>query len=176
MKTIIIMLALLIPLYGMAGQGKNPKRVEVTNFPAKRTMQFVGVTSRADNRGGAGIIAMTVSCQVEYTGSRVCTSSEILNSTNVPMLTEAAAAWVRPDIVASRSTVSWHPDPVYYPLDYPGDLTDASGFSAQSGDLLTCQGWSNSHPLYSGLTVTQHGQFRTRPCGDYRPVACCAWR
>ncbi len=45
--------------------------------------QLVGFTSTTFT-GGEGVLGFTLACQVEFVGSRMCTSGEVMNTINVP--------------------------------------------------------------------------------------------
>ena len=76
-------------------------------------IQLVGFTSDTFT-GGEGVLGFTEACQVEFAESRMCTSVEVMRTTELPILPEAASAWVRPAFVPGG-----------------GLATDASGVARQ---------------------------------------------
>ncbi len=129
---------------------------------ASATLQLVGFTTE-EFLGDAGLFTLTLACQAEFPGSRMCTSIEILNTFDVPSGL-VGEAWVRPSHVpVSASGVS------------TGGIHvgDASGVINQT--TLSCNGWSK---LFSGtgLTVDSTGAFNGEiAClpENIRSVACC---
>jgi hypothetical protein len=108
-------------------------------------------------QGGAGVFGLTQACQLDFPGSRMCTSTEVLNTVSIPPLT-GTRAWVRPTIVFGLGI----------------SFVDESG--ANSGDL-SCIGWTSSASSSAfGLSVTNIGGFSVvgSPCSSLLPVACCA--
>ena len=87
--------------------------------------------------------------------TRMCTSSEILNTATVPQGL-VGPAWVRP---------VWQHD------TSAGQLDD-SGVRGDSGQL-TCYSGTLSGFNASGLTVGENGSFEVLPCETPRPIACC---
>jgi hypothetical protein len=117
---------------------------------AAPVFQLVGFTS-ATYQGNTGVLGLTFACQAEFPHARMCTSAEIIATTNVPTLS-GSYAWVRPMLVPGTL----------------GTLVDAtSGISAGSEGLSCDQSGA-------GLTVSANGTFRDFPCATQWPVACCA--
>jgi len=133
--------------------------VEVTNLPAASApprFQLVGF-STTPRTGDAGVLGMTLECQNDFSGSRMCTSIEAMETVNVPSGL-SGDAWIRP---------------VFQPSGVLNAL-DASGVSSGGATNLTCQGWSFSTVL-GGMVVNANGSFASdRGCDFARPVACCA--
>ena len=135
-----------------------------------RTFQLVGFTSAA-LAGDSGLFGLTLACQAEFAGSRICTSREILETVEVPTGL-SGDAWVQPLVMGGRDT----------------DAVDVSG--ARGGFTIACGGdpptptWSGgSVPAPGlpgfviervGLTVDSSGRFVVRECETARSVACCA--
>ncbi|MDJ0866557.1 MAG: hypothetical protein QNK03_10645 [Myxococcota bacterium] len=126
---------------------------------AVKAFQLVGFTSATRN-GGKGVVDFTRTCQLEFEASRMCTSTEVMQTVDFPELT--SNAWVRP---------------VFSPLTGGAtNLTvlDASGvMSGDDGDL-SCSGWRRNASDASGLTVDKDGLFEARACNEGRRIACCA--
>ncbi len=131
--------------------------VEVTNLPAASApprFQLVGF-STTPRKGGAGVLGMTLECQNDFSGSRMCTSIEAMETVNVPSGL-SGDAWIRP---------------VFQPsVDSPADASGVPG----RVDHLSCAGWTASTTGTIGLGVNSNGSFTTRQCVVARPVACCA--
>ena len=99
---------------------------------------------------------MTRQCAVEFGdvgATRMCTSSEILNTATV-VQGLVGDAWVRP---------SWQPTG-------GGGSLDDSGW--QAGSIgQTCGGWSLD--TGTGLNVSSVGSFGFGQCVNAYPIACC---
>lgn len=122
----------------------------VAQQTACEPFQLVGFTT-ATFDGATGVLGFTQACQAEFTGSRFCTTEEVMDTVTVPGGL-VGDAWVRP---------------VFAPTGQPG-LLDASGIL-----VLTCEGWLNAESV--GIAVTPTGGFlNNMPCSVARPVACCA--
>ena len=100
---------------------------------------------------------MTRQCAMEFGevgATRMCTSSEILNTATVPQGL-AGEAWVRP---------SWQPTGGQFTLDDSGQANDPAH--------LTCEGWSATDMW--GLSVDGSGSFdNLSRCDAPRAIACC---
>lgn len=117
--------------------------------------QLVGFTS-STFEGAAGVLNFTEGCQADFPGSRMCTSTEIMETTAVPLLA-LESAWVRPDIITDTGT---------------GLAIDASGVEAEAIDL-SCDGWTSQEFTSTGLSVRRRGSFSLLRCDAPLPVACC---
>jgi hypothetical protein len=123
--------------------------------------QLVGFTSATFN-GATGVLGFTAACQQEFAASRMCTTTEILETQTVPAGL-AGYAWVR---IAVRAGVG-------------GDgaslvVVDDSGVDAGPADL-SCSGWASNSSITEGLAVNQNGAFvRGFECVQTISVACCA--
>ncbi len=124
-----------------------------------KAFQLVGFTSQTRN-GGKGVADYTRTCQLEFEASRMCTSTEVMQTVDFPELT--SNAWVRP---------------VFSPLTGGAtNLTvlDASGVVSEDDGDLSCSGWRRNASGVSGLTVDKDGLFEARACNEGRRIACCA--
>jgi hypothetical protein len=122
--------------------------------------------SSTNRNGNSGVLAMNSACAATFTGSRMCTSSEVLETTNVPVISSNADAWVRPSFspVASGSTAAT------VGLDASG-VPSPNASNGNTSEDLSCRGWAASSGL--GLAVNKNGSFRLSACDGGRPVACC---
>jgi hypothetical protein len=118
-------------------------------------------------RGDGGVLTMSSACAASFPGSRMCTSREILDTTNVPVFTNNNDAWVRPTHVE----VATGGNVTAVALDESGVSTPNTGSSGASAEDLSCRGWIASANL--GLVVSDEGSFRLVACNANRPVACC---
>jgi hypothetical protein len=140
-------------------------QVAVTNLPACEApsrFQLVGFTS-ATFDGGAGIFGFTKACQVEFPGSRMCTSVEAMETVVIP-LELAGSAWLRP---------------IYMPIssDSARNIAlDASGvyLSILSYTPFSCGGWTDGAGTSYGLTINSNGGFTVAKCDQLLSTACCA--
>ena len=137
--------------------------VNVTNEPLAVTastpsrFQLVGFSTNPLT-GDAGVLGMTLECQNDSPGSRMCTSTEVMETVAVPA-SLTGLAWVRPVHVPFVSTSSG------------SRAQDASGRTNLSG-FLSCLGWSIF--AAEGLIVDTDGSFSASSCSDVHSVACCA--
>ena len=91
--------------------------------------------------GGGGIMNYNRSCRLRFPESRMCTSTEVMETSSV----EAGIyGWIRPVIVG---------------VDAQGNVYDVSGISAAPSETLTCQGWFNYGPNNSGLAMANYFWF-----------------
>jgi len=137
----------------------------VAGSAAGSGLQFLGTTPATSP--AIGILSLTAQCQATFgAGTRMCTSTEIQNSVNVPDPADwnAQAGWLRPVyLFASSTTIG-----MYY---------DASGLES-APKRFTCDFWSNSTTL-QGLAVQNSGggvvgYFSKVECSDATTgVACC---
>jgi hypothetical protein len=121
--------------------------------------QFVGFSTDTFD-GSQGVITYTRACQLDYPGSRMCTTEEFLSTTDYPIVDSSAFGWIRPVVTAAYvSTTS--------------NIVDVSGFSA---DVLasSCNGWraTSAHGLY----VDGKGRLSNETCEAIMPVSCCGTR
>ena len=134
--------------------------VEVTNFPAAPTpsrFQLVGFTSDTFT-GDTGVLGFTLACQQVFDGSRMCMSTEVMETVTVPA-SLTGAAWVRPMFVS------------FFGAGTQNLAKDASGRTSLNG-RLSCVGWEDENA--AGLRVDSHGAFSTSNCTNAHSVACCA--
>ncbi len=106
------------------------------------------------------MLGFTLACQDEFPGSRMCTSVEVMETTEVPVgLT--GDAWVRPSF-----------QPLAISSSSPQAL-DASGASTVAPNMM-CRGWRSDDG--SGLAVSASGGFSAPACAAEpgHAVACCA--
>jgi hypothetical protein len=131
--------------------------------------QLVGFSERAV-AGGKGLLHFTLACQETFAESRICTSTEVAETEQLPaevaepVSTPAPFAWVRPTAIAGRGANIGFETIV----GLQGDVED-----------MSCEGWFDSSPSSSlssgsGLSVNRHGQFNLSSCGAPLKVACCA--
>ena len=104
-----------------------PLAVEVMSAPPlgpPARFQLVGFTSTT-HTGDEGVLRFTLACQAEFAGSRMCSSQEVLDTTDVPSGL-GGYAWVRTTFQPTGSL-----------------KLDASGFYDAIGsptEGLTCEG------------------------------------
>lgn len=134
----------------------------------KRKMQYVGMSTRLFN-GGEGVLQMTRACQETFPGSRMCSSDEVVKTTELPDEVSLPASqpapfgWVRPSAIVGRGN----------------NIGIETTVALQSDvEKFSCAGWNTSTSTAlsanSGLTVNRHGQFVLSGCSGTLKVACCA--
>jgi len=128
---------------------------------------LVGFTRRGVT-GYAGVLQMTLECQVDHPRSRMCTSSEVAETVDVPGELADGPAWVRPDFQPLAAA-----DGSRTALDGSGIAARGSGAAIEQ---LSCAGWSrgDAGDGAKGLVVDGSGHFAKATCSIARPVACCA--
>ena len=129
------------------------------------TYQLRGFTSTTV-LGDHGVLEMTRQCAVEFGdvgATRMCTSSEILNTATVPQGL-VGEAWVRP---------SWQPFAAAEVAGSPQGLDDSGRYDNPT--RLSCHGWSfGSNGNSYGLAVDGTGSFlNPSSCNTPLAIACC---
>lgn len=127
------------------------------SLPASaQELQYVG-NSAITTKGGAGVAALTGLCFDEFgAGARICTSEEVLLSTEpLPVDANADPQWVLATFVSGAFKIF-----------------DTSGIEGQP-HTLSCLGWRSNSSSYQGLTVSDVGSFERKGCNVLRQVACC---
>ncbi len=113
--------------------------------------------------GNQRVFGYTRECQSEFgADARMCTSVEVMETTDIPTISFGTTAWVRP---------------VFVPAD-SGEARDASDVSAvstdsMSGGGMTCNGWVAGVATFGGLTVDSNAAFDVSACNVSRRIACC---
>ena len=111
-------------------------------------MQLVGFTTRL-LPGNEGVLNMSIACQTEFAGSRMCTLGEIFETTYIPRVPGHGFAWVQDSVDPSKS----------------GD------------QMPDCNGWTSSSPADFGTSIATgicYGGVESQTCNTALPVACCA--
>ena len=119
--------------------------------PAPARFRLVGF-STASFDGGEGLLGFARACEAEFPGSRMCNTTEVAESTNVPDgLT--GPAWVNLDrgSAVEQSMIS--------------DLCRAAALQGR---------WSTADSNFGGVVVNASGHVSTGNCNEFRSVACCA--
>ena len=99
-----------------------------------------------------GYLGMNNACKATYTGSRMCTSEEVIGDSNVTSLPAGANAWVRPLMQES------------------GSIDKTSNTNAWS-----CKSWSSTQSTGLGLVVNSSLSFSNYSCNfTFLYVACCS--
>lgn len=116
--------------------------------------------------GDAGLTQMVNACDARFSGSKICNTTEFANSvakpcddgeTICPSETMTGRAWILP---------------VMMPSSQGGVIEINAGVEFNSGNELTCRGWSSQTDF--GMTATELGQLEGRiSCGSEIKVACC---
>jgi hypothetical protein len=117
--------------------------------------------------GNGGVLQMNAACANSFPNGRMCTSSEVLQTSPAPAITSNADAWVRP----SYEPVATGSGAASVALDQSG-VPAPNSSNGNSAEDLTCRGWAASGA--TGLAVDKNGRFRLLGCDNGRPVACCA--
>ena len=119
------------------------------NVQSSGESQFAGFTT-ATFDGGQGVVTYTNACDLDYSGSHMCTSEEFLNSKTFPAT--SGDGWIRPTYVPVAGSSGDNGEIIY--------VLDMSGV-AGTRDSLSCIGWASSGNGYYGLYVDFTGKFRT---------------
>lgn len=128
----------------------NPVPVKVTVTPvviSQQGRQFVGVSAQ-EGTGGSGYAVLSRMCDAQYSGSRMCSIEEYLNSIHPAAHSQThGLAFIRDD-------------------------------SSPAQGLSNCSGWTSDLPIATSgapfaTVVDGNGRFSNAICGVSRPVACC---
>ncbi len=120
--------------------------------------QYVGVTVETFD-GAQGVFTYNRACHAAHPGSRMCTSKEIFETINPPVVGDPGElAWVRPTYQPTGTTNMW----------------DISGQTVES----TCASWSRT--IGNGFAVTLdkgaftgNGDGTSPACSTSLRIACC---
>jgi len=113
--------------------------------------KFLGFTDIAVD-GHTGVMELNRLCQAQFSGSRMCTTKEIVNNTNPNhRFPFAGWAWVKN---------------VY---NNPGD----EFLPGSSGGQLSCWGWSSKASFDKGLAINGDSNFSQQKCNLLLNVSCC---
>jgi hypothetical protein len=113
--------------------------------------KFLGFTDIAAD-GKTGVMELNRLCQAQFSGSRMCTTREIMNTVNTGhKIPFAGWAWVKN---------------VY---NNPGD----EFLSGSSGGQLSCWGWSSNASFDKGLAINGDSNFSQQKCNLLLNVSCC---
>ena len=126
------------------------------NVSGPQVFEFVGLSNTSHN-GGEGVLNYNTACANAFSGSRMCTTEEVLETISPPLAT--GNSWVRP---------------VFVPHQLSGQTLDISGAGASNLGNRSCLGWSSSAPIQFGTVLQQPGRILTATCDSTIPVACCA--
>lgn len=121
-------------------------------------IEFLGFSPTL-HAGGDGLPNLYRACGL---GARMCTTAEIVNSTDFPRPVWIFDAWVRSSPVAEAVAVS----------QGRVSFLDASGLVFE-GNAANCGGWSDGSITGRGMTVSPEFAFSAHPCNESLPVACC---
>ena len=121
--------------------------------------RLVGFTTSTAT-GSVGLTRLHELCHSEFSGSRMCTTEEIVASVDPPLATDREFAWVHTTIVASS--------------DHANSLFDVTGklLSLDQAVSPNCDGWSYPNTTTVAIT-TDTGAAILRSCADANRVACC---
>ena len=125
---------------------------------AESQADFLGFSQQLVD-GSYGQTGMVRACDLEFPGSRVCTSEDVLGSSlNPGMGNLSGNAWLFPSFVPSATLRA----------------LDASGVGTSLNDgNISCGGWSTVDMSQLGLVVNSTLGFGQRSCNQSLPVACC---
>ena len=128
------------------------------NSSATATREYVGMTTQTVN-GGTGILNMNGMCDAQFTGSRMCTSDDIVHSIN-PNSGDSGYAWLH-----SNATIQAYSNVSTLLYDVLGTMNR----------LPNCYGW-RSATIGNGGRVMQMfngGGASMSNCDDIHPISCC---
>ena len=126
--------------------------------------QLMGFTTETYTGNMGGHLEVTLKCQLEFPGSRMCTSEEYANSATA-LSGESGFAWIKPSLV--------HLDPGsstnFQAVDQASTIQD-------SPTRFSCNGWRTltSTPNPVGLVVeVANGKFSRQSCTSELKLTCC---
>ncbi len=125
-------------------------------FASAAHAQYVGVTVEVFD-GAQGIFTYNRACHAAHPGSRMCTSEEMVNTVNPPVVGSAGElAWVKP---------------APQPYGNSFDALDASSIPMAMSEY-TCEAWSTTNA--AGFVVKlEDGMFEVQSCQFPSRVTCC---
>ena len=122
-----------------------PPSEPATPFTSDET-QLVGFTSQLFN-GNTGVLNMSIGCQQQFPGARMCTMEEINMSVLIPKDLGSGYAWVKN-------------------LSDPAERFD-----------LNCNGWMSDSAIKLGTSIDLgvcYGGVQMTTCNTQLAVACCS--
>ena len=113
---------------------------------------FVGVTSQTPSvQGNVGIGKLNNKCHLEFPGSRICNTKEVIQSINpFPSPLPAGEYWLHHYLIGTNN--------------------DFSGLFIGNSDL-SCRGWELANG--NGFFLFEQGKIKFGGCAIARQVACC---
>ena len=125
---------------------------------------FQGFSSTSVD-GAAGTRSMKSACNSSFSGSKICTTKEYLNSVyNASAANLSGSAWVLPELQG-------------YATGNAFAIEKWSGIAKEGANNpereFTCQGWASSTSTYRGMSVASTGSVGRTTCDNSQPVACC---
>ena len=144
----------------------------ITALESSSAPVFQGFSAAADAK--AGIRVMHAACDAFSSGSKICTSVEFSNSTYKAVTLSTGPAWLLPVLQqtsAAAGTANGR-DAIANVTDQASGLT---AYTTNAAEVFTCGAYDPDADRnnYTGLTVSNTGQFATSACDTARPVACC---
>jgi hypothetical protein len=139
-------------------------KIEALQSSCPKPYVYVGLSSSGES-GSRGFLVLNEACQQDFPDSRMCTTEEIINTTNFPSypMGFSQRGYAR-SIVISAST---------------GFIDVATSISLLDASSVNCGGWSSSgsqalvlrefHSVSTDIT-----EFELAGCDEGFKVACCA--
>ncbi len=134
--------------------------VDAQRMEPPPTFRLVGVTEAMFDSGN-GVFPLTRACFNNFPGSRICTTQEIIDTVNPPVIPKGLA-WVRPSPIYLDSKA-------LNAVDVPSGATSRGSM----GRTLSCEGYKELGSI--GLVVDQDGRFKSHRCHKKLSVACCGF-
>jgi hypothetical protein len=140
------------------------------SFVEAQDRELVGFTTTSTTGSNQGIVGMHELCSLDFPGSRMCTTSDIVRNGVAPGVV-LQRGWVHPAAVVEVTAEG---------ITGPNKgkwLDTVSGARSSFDDwrgMLSCFGWTTTGSLVGGLVIFPSGSLHEDPCSDSRPVACCA--
>ena len=125
---------------------------------------FQGFSSTSVD-GSAGTRSMKSACNSSFSGSKICTTKEFLNSTyNASAANLSGSAWVLPELQGYATGNAFAME------KWSGIAKEGTSNPERE---FTCQGWASSTSTYRGMSVASTGSVGRTTCNNSQPVACC---
>ena len=133
---------------------------------SQEQIQWIGISDSVVE-SSIGIIKLNAQCNTKFKDSQMCTTKDIINTTETPpSLPSGGIAWVQPIHAGGFQ-------------DSNGEsiiVEKYTGFTIPSSVTFNCKQWSsqgsNSNALV--LILKEPGEFGTTNCVNEAFVACCA--
>jgi hypothetical protein len=141
----------------------NDNNTRITALETSSAPVFQGFSSGTVD-GGDGIRAMKSACDASFTGSKICTTGEYLNSIyNSSASNLSGSAWLLPEMTGYGSNSA-------YGMEKWSSIAVSSGNPERE---FSCVGWGSDAADRRGISASSSGGVGRTYCNTSQSVACC---